>query len=168
VFAVGSVIKHPTPGGDTLAQMSSRPADRVRTRIAFLLVAVLVGAAYVAPLGLAQGGVLVRFVKAGPGPRQMVLEVNVRGSSTETSDLASSTHRSRHFRLGRLMLDTLDSRLHAADFPHLHARYGLPNPGGVFTATTTGTRTATVYPPASGPAGLRRLNLYLEQILNEH
>lgn len=137
-----------------------------------LLTAVLVvagsSAAYVAPLASAQGRVLVRFVEAGPGPRQTVLEVDVGGSSTETSYLVPSTHHSRSFRLARPMLDTLESRVLAADFAHLDARYGLPNPGGVFTVTTTGTRTASVYPPASGPAGLRRLNLYLVQILNEH
>ena len=66
------------------------------------------------------------------------------------------------------MLATLESRLLAADFPHLNAHYGLPNPGGVFTVTTSGARTVTVYPPASGPAGLGGLNHYLELILTQH
>jgi hypothetical protein len=138
----------------------------------FMLAAVLVaagsGAVCVAPLASAEDGVLVRFVEAGPGPRQTILEVNVGGASTETSDLVPSTHRSRHFQLGKLMLTTLESTLHAADFPHLNARYGLPNPGGVFTITTTGAKSATVYPPASGPAGLAQLNDYLKRILTEH
>jgi hypothetical protein len=154
-------------------EMSSRPSCRRQAGFVSLLAAVLVaagsGAAYVAPLASAQRGVLVRFVEAGPGPRQTVLEVDVGGSSTETTDLVPSTHhRSRSFELDRPMLDTLESRVLAADFPQLDVRYGLPNPGGVFTVTTTGTRTTTVYPPASGPAGLRRLNLYLEQIVTKH
>jgi hypothetical protein len=138
----------------------------------FLLAAMLVTAASgvvcVAPIASAENGVLVRFAEAGPGPRQTVLEVNVGGASTETSDLIPSTHRSRHFLLGRPILATLESRILAADFPHLNARYGLPNPGGVFTVTTTGPRSVTVYPPGSGPAGLGRLNHYLELILTEH
>jgi hypothetical protein len=152
--------------------MSSRPPHRKHTGLVFLLATVLVaaasGAVHVAPHAAAGDGVLVRFVDAGPGPRQTVLEINADGSSTETSDLVPATHRTSHFRLGGLVLATLESRLLAADFPHLNAHYGLPNPGGVFTVTTTAARSATVYPPASGPAGLGRLNHYLELILNEH
>jgi hypothetical protein len=153
--------------------MSFRRLRSQPMTFAFVVAAVLVGAgsgaAYVAPLASAQSGVLVRFVDAGPGPRQTILEVDIGGSSTETSDLVPApTHPSRRFRLSRPMLENLESKVLAADFPHLDARYGLPNPGGVFTATTTGTRTAAVYAPASGPAGLRMLNLYLEQILTEH
>lgn len=123
---------------------------------------------YAALRANAQPDVLVRFVKAGPGPTQTVLEVDVGGASTETTALISSAHRPRRFLLGRPMLEALESRILAADVPQLQARYGSPNPGGVFTETTTGTTTTTVYPPVSGPAGLHRLNLYLEQILAEH
>jgi hypothetical protein len=152
--------------------MFPRPPHRKHTGPVFLLATVLVaaasGAVHVAPLTAAGDGVLVRFVDAGPGPRQTVLEINADGASTETSDLVPPTHRTRHFRLGRVMLSTLESRLLAADFPHLDARYGFPNPGGVFTVTTTAARSATVYPPASGPAGLNRLNSYLKLIRTEH
>jgi len=152
--------------------MSPPPPNRKQTgfllMLAFVLVAAASAAVCVAPLASAEDGVLVRFVKAGPGPTQTVLEVNVGGASNETTDLGPSTHPSRHFQLGRSMLATLEEKLLAADFPRLNARYGLPNPGGVFTVTTIGARTATVYAPASGPAGLGRLNRYLELILTEH
>jgi hypothetical protein len=147
---------------------------RLQTRTGLVVVAAaLLGArssaAYLAPLASAQGDLLVRFVQAGPGPKQTTLEIETNGSSTETTGvLIPSTLPSRRFRLNDAMLVTLKSKLVAADFARLNARYGVPNPGGVFTVTTMGTRTATVYPPASGPAGLRVLNLYLEQILTAH
>ena len=157
---------------DTLARMVSRPPCRHRTRSEIVFAAVLLGAASAVAFGAsfaaAQNGVLVRFVQAGPGPRQTVLQIDVGGSSTVTRDLVPTLHRSRHFQLGRPMLETLESRLLAADLSQLNARYGSPNPGGVFTVTTTGRRTSTVYAPASGPTGLDRLNLYLEQILGSH
>jgi hypothetical protein len=138
-----------------------------------VLAAALLGAgssaAYLTPLASAQGNLLVRFVQAGPGPKQTTLKIETDGLSTETTGvLIPSTLPSRRFRLNDAMLVTLKTKLVAADFARLNARYGVPNPGGVFTVTTTGTRTATVYPPASGPAGLRILNLYLEQILTAH
>lgn len=119
------------------------------------------------PAAIGQGGVLIRFVAAGPGPTQTVLDVAVSGAATETSALIRSTHRSR-FRLARLALEALESRILAADFPRLRARYGMPNPGGVFTETTSAAKTATVYAPSSGPPGLHRLNLDLEQIVTTH
>ncbi len=136
-----------------------------------LLVALVVGTwscvVCLAPFASTRAAVLVRFVEAGPGPGQTVLVVDVGGSSTATSDLALSPGhgRSRRFGLDAIQLDMLGSRLRAADFPRLRTRYGLPNPGGVFTVTTTGARSATVYAGASVPTGLRLLNVYLEQIL---
>jgi hypothetical protein len=140
-----------------------------RVVLAAALLGAGLGAAYLTPLASAQGDLLVRFVQAGPGPKQTTLKIETNGSSTETTGvLIPSTLPSGRFRLNNAMLVTLKSKLVAADFARLDARYGVPNPGGVFTLTTTGTRTVTVYPPASGPAGLRALNLYREQILTVH
>jgi hypothetical protein len=152
--------------------MFFRRSSNQPTKYVSVLAAVLLGSgsgsAYLAPPASAESAILVRFVETGPGPKQTLLEVDVDGSATKISGLGPATQPARRFRLSALMLDTLQSRLVEADLPHLNARYGLPNPGGVFTVTTADARSATVYPPASGPVGLRRLNLYLEQIVAGH
>lgn len=110
----------------------------------------------------------MKFVDAGPGPRQVTLTIDTDGSATEGVSGVSRGVASTRVHVGSATVSALAGQLHRADLPALKGTYGLPNPAGAWTTVTARGRTVTVYCCASGPDGLRTLIGSLEQIATAH
>ncbi len=113
-----------------------------------------------------QAGPLLTFEQAGQcRPNEVLLTVSANGSATgepeaggrfdpERAGLPSRRRRARRLR----------SLLAGAGLPHLAATYGAPNPGGVFSVLTSAHKSVEVFAEATEPAGLRRLDAYLDRV----
>ena len=116
-----------------------------------------------------QAGPLLTFERAGPGPNEVLLTVSANGSArVSLKPAGASTPSVRAFHLAAAGLAELRSLLAGAGLPHLAATYGAPNPGGVFSVLTSAHKSVEVFAEATEPAGLRRLDAYLDRVTKAH
>ncbi len=148
-----------------------RPSLKLVAALAFAALG-LAGAAAARPgagEAAGRGGSLVTFEDAGPGPIEAVLTVSANGSArVSLTPLRSSTPSVRAFHLDAAGLGEVRSLLSGAGLPHLAGTYGAPNPGGVFTVVTSAHKSVEVFAAATVPAGLRRLDAYLDRLTRAH